>query len=369
MPKSWLIQHPHNGELSGVSTYVESLRSALERRGHTVRVVSSATDSVMSRLRAIVACDVVHLNSSDLLMAAAARLVGRPTVIKYHWPFWLSTFAEYRPLSIWRRLATEIRFIGSTQTGARGRFGIPRALIRLVGRVVTFSIVDVRIACSSFTAKACDLGSRVSFVPNPVSADRPSSHRVERRIAVTRDPEQTVFLFAGRLTRSKGVDTAIRAVATAAQLVPDAPAPTLWVAGDGEERESLEALAESLFPAGVKFLGRVDNAQVKELIRESDALIFPIRWEDPAPYPPLEAALESRVTVGYNKGGISETATEYALLSDADSFDDLVANVVHVMIDREGARSRGRLARERALEVYSEEPAIDALRAAFSAGF
>jgi glycosyltransferase involved in cell wall biosynthesis len=80
-----------------------------------------------------------------------------------------------------------------------------------------------------------------------------------------------VLLVLARLHRSKAIDTLIHAVA-------DLPAVHLWVAGEGELRGELEALAMALGVAErVHFLGwRSDRAA---LLQACDICVFPSRYE------------------------------------------------------------------------------------------
>ena len=81
------------------------------------------------------------------------------------------------------------------------------------------------------------------------------------------------FLYVGRLKRYKGVDVAIRALALARA---QAPGVVLHVAGDGDDRARLEALAERLgVSGGVKFHGRVSEAEKIRLFRSCWANVFP----------------------------------------------------------------------------------------------
>lgn len=82
----------------------------------------------------------------------------------------------------------------------------------------------------------------------------------------------TVLLSTSRLTRQKGVDVAIRALT-------DLPSETvLVVLGEGPERASLEALAESLgLRDRVFLLGRVPD--VAAWLRRASVYVHPARWE------------------------------------------------------------------------------------------
>ena len=87
-----------------------------------------------------------------------------------------------------------------------------------------------------------------------------------------RTPDPT-FLYIGRLRRYKGVEFAIRAVALASQRRPDI---RLEIAGSGEDRARLEALAARLgVSARVLFLGRVSEAEKLKLLRTRWANVFP----------------------------------------------------------------------------------------------
>lgn len=81
------------------------------------------------------------------------------------------------------------------------------------------------------------------------------------------------FLYVGRLKRYKGVEVAIRATAQVRRQRPDV---TLDIAGTGDDRPRLEALARSLGIAdAVRFPGFVSEAKKRELFRAAWANLFP----------------------------------------------------------------------------------------------
>ena len=81
------------------------------------------------------------------------------------------------------------------------------------------------------------------------------------------------FLYLGRLKRYKGVDAALRALALARATRADL---TLDVAGTGDDRPRLEALARELGVAGaVRFHGFVSEEKKRELLRTTWANVFP----------------------------------------------------------------------------------------------
>jgi glycosyltransferase involved in cell wall biosynthesis len=81
------------------------------------------------------------------------------------------------------------------------------------------------------------------------------------------------FLYLGRLRRYKGVETAVRALALARARRPDL---MLDVAGNGDDRPRLEALAAELgISSAVRFHGFVSSQEKLRLLRSTWANIFP----------------------------------------------------------------------------------------------
>lgn len=79
------------------------------------------------------------------------------------------------------------------------------------------------------------------------------------------------FLVVGRLTRLKGIDVALKALAGL-----KAYDWTLDVLGEGHERKELECLAESLgIVERVKFHGDKEREEVEKFMAESSCMLFP----------------------------------------------------------------------------------------------
>ena len=88
-----------------------------------------------------------------------------------------------------------------------------------------------------------------------------------------RRAERPTFLYVGRLKRYKGVEAALRAVAVARRARPDI---SLDIAGQGDDRPRLEALARTLGVAdAVRFLGFVPDEEKRRLLRRAWAVVFP----------------------------------------------------------------------------------------------
>jgi glycosyltransferase involved in cell wall biosynthesis len=110
-------------------------------------------------------------------------------------------------------------------------------------------------------------------------------------------------LLVGRLTREKGGDFLIEAVRLARQRTRRDL--SLLVAGDGPERDRLEALARRR-DAPAQFLGWVDRPRCIELMRQADLLAVPSTWPEPFGLVGVEAGCVGLPAVGYPVGGIPD---------------------------------------------------------------
>jgi glycosyltransferase involved in cell wall biosynthesis len=110
--------------------------------------------------------------------------------------------------------------------------------------------------------------------------DAPAGNRL-----AARDPDQPFrILFTGRLSKVKGVDTLLQAVATL-----DFPL-AVDIVGDGIVREELEQLAHDLgIRSLVRFHGWVSQADIADFYRRADVFVHPARWPEPAGRTIIEA--------------------------------------------------------------------------------
>lgn len=109
----------------------------------------------------------------------------------------------------------------------------------------------------------------VSSIPNGVRLPAQS------RARTVPAPADRFWLFCGRLVRQKGVDLLLEALAS-----PSDDGTRLVIAGEGPEEPTLRAASVRLGVADrVSFLGRLDHAQLLELMGRAYALVLPSRYE------------------------------------------------------------------------------------------
>jgi glycosyltransferase involved in cell wall biosynthesis len=116
---------------------------------------------------------------------------------------------------------------------------------------------------------------------------------------------QPVFAYLGRLKRYKGVHHVVRAFAALAH-----PTAVLEIAGAGDYRLMLERLAASLdLGQRVRFLGRISEAEKRDLLRRAWALVLASPKEGWG-ITNLEAAASGTPVIASNSPGIRESVRD-----------------------------------------------------------
>jgi glycosyltransferase involved in cell wall biosynthesis len=172
-------------------------------------------------------------------------------------------------------------------------------------------------------------------------------------------------MFLGRMTKLKGGDVLIRAVAEAAQR--EGVRIQLTMAGDGPQRAAWELLARELGVA-CRFTGWVDEEGREELLGEASLLAVPSVWPEPFGLVGLEAARAGVPAVAFDVGGIREWLKDgvNGLLADASPPDhrSLAAALVKALSSPEGLGRMAAAARRVASEM-SLQKHLDILEGIF----
>lgn len=161
--------------------------------------------------------------------------------------------------------------------------------------------------------------------------------------ALVGQPTPAKFVFAGRLSAEKGVDTLIQAMGGVDDGV------SLDIAGDGPDRAALERLADRVAPARVTFHGRLDKAGVASLVRGARAMVVPSRWYENQPMTILESFAASTPVIVTSLGGMPELVRDgvEGLVVPPDD-PAALASVLRVLADApQKAQDMGKRARDR----------------------
>jgi len=132
------------------------------------------------------------------------------------------------------------------------------------------------------------------------------------------------LLYVGRLDPRKGVDTAVEALAQ----LPDEATLELIGGWDAREEDRLLELAEGLgVSSRVRFAGHRGRTEIIAAYVRADAVVFPVRWEEPWGLVPLEAMGKGRPVAATGSGGSAEYLRdgENCLLFRAGDPEDLAS--------------------------------------------
>ena len=267
-------------------------------------------------------------------------------VSEFHQSEGLKGFARYLlikiPEMVYYTLFHEAPVIRSSQ----GVFVVSERLSRLIPRWFRTSSSRVHVARNWVDCQ--------HFRP-----DRERRERVRTRLGIPL--ESPVILMASVLTRQKGIQVGLRALAESARVVPNVMA---LVIGDGPYREDLEREASALGLGGrVRFVGEIDNDAAPEYYNAADLFLFPSLRLEGVPYVLLEAMASGLPVVASSSGNLPEVLGDGAcgrLIEPGheQGFATAVAELIQNSVLRERFE---REARQRALAYYSESAVIPSI--------
>ena len=203
-------------------------------------------------------------------LRAARRATSRaiadfaPDVIHVHWWF-------PGGFSVWPRLRGRVPYVMTSHgTDLFLVDGVPAA--RLVAGPIVRNAAQATVISTPLVARAERLGvprADITVIPMPVDA----AVATELEAPFTLRAGGDTLLFVGRLVERKGTAYVIRAVAELAEAGRDV---RLVIVGDGPERATLTALAQSLAVGDrVEFTGALPPAAVRERYRAGGVFVMP----------------------------------------------------------------------------------------------
>ena len=172
-------------------------------------------------------------------------------------------------------------------------------------------------------------------------------------------PAAMTIAFAGRLIAKKGADTLIAAMDL---LKGRYPALHLSLAGEGDERQALEAdAARRGLASRVSFAGRLAHDAIYPFLASAALVAVPSRSE-PFGLVALEAAQAGRAVVASAVDGLPEVVAheETGLLVPPGDAAALASAIASLLDDPKRARSMGEAGRRRAESLYSWDRYVSA---------
>ena len=205
-------------------------------------------------------------------------------------------------------------FLGRPRLGALAErvTGIPARLPDLGAWTACFVSEAVRAHAERRTPWSFDRSDVVHSGIDPAAFPIAASYEPR--------PWRWRLVYAGRVDRDKGIETAVRAAAA----LP--PGTHLDVLGEGDPDEAARLAA---LGGPVQFRGQVDRGELAGAYRDADVVVFPSVWDEPFGLVPVEAMACATPVVATGTGGSAEFLVdgENCLLFPPGDVDGLVAAV------------------------------------------
>jgi glycosyltransferase involved in cell wall biosynthesis len=316
-----LILHSRylSGDASGENRVVEDECRLLQEGGHDVRVwqpsptdahglglLRTSVDAIWSRsatqqvvhLAREHGSDVVHIhNLIPALSPAVIRGVaneGIPVVVTLHNYRYMCLPATFlRNDRVCEDCLGHVPWRGVYHRCYRGSAlasSVMATTFTLHGKIGTFAKVAKFLAVSSFVKeKYIEAG----FPPESIAIKSNFAWPAE-----VREGPGDYFLFAGRLSTEKGVETLIRAW--------DRSLGRLLIVGDGPQAGMLKKADTN----GVEFLGFVKGSEMPGMLRRARALLLPSIWYEAQPRIILEAYAAGVPVIASEIGGLPELVAD-----------------------------------------------------------
>jgi len=371
-------------EITGVGALAYELARALEEDGHEATVltrkpaddpwvVATGGPKLLFPLAAALrflrlarrgGFDLVHVHESDgagvaLLLRLSRsfrrllrRPAGRPRLVA-------TLQVSYRRERLAVRPVKDGDRIVSRPTAAERRFRRLRApLLSFLGRL-TARLADAVVAPSRVTARELeeDYGAEVREV---IHNGVPETTVAEGAAAAAADSDESPrggrILYAGRLRTRKAVAVLIEAFARLRDRFPEAE---LVLAGDGEQREALEARVARLgLDGAVRFPGSVPRNEMFGRYADADVFCLPSIYEG-FPVAILEAMAAGLPVVASAVSGIPEGLEGGGGVVVPAEDSEALADALEKLLADPGERRR---LGEEARRAVAERFAIDRIR-------
>jgi len=196
---------------------------------------------------------------------------------------------------------------------------------------------------------------RVKIVHPPIAGEAISrSNNLE---PVHKKGDEFKLVTLCRLVKGKAIDVVLRAL----RILAERGIPYQYlIAGDGSEKECLEALTDELgLRSRVRFVGYLTGDEKWRILRQSDVFVMPSRveptWVESFGIAFVEAAAFGLPAVGSQAGGIPDAVIdgETGILVPEDSPEDLADALTFLYRNPEKRMEMGRAGMERARTQFS----------------
>ena len=358
------------GDLSGAGEQVLQLAWGLREAGCEVEVLGrdrcgpkvSKTSFPWHARRAVARRitewrpDVVQVHESDggLVIRDLARLKGgtRPLLAALQQVSYVRERRAVRPLVDADRHSVVVARPAVSERVFRSlRTPVHVALGRMSARGADLCLAPSRLTAREierdYGVAGVEVVSNVTGAPLDDPNDRDTGERCGEELA----GQEPFVLAVGRMRIRKGFEILLHALAAVRE---PGHRPRVVIAGDGERRSSLSALARGLrLGTSVRFAGRCSRSELARLRQRATALVVPSTYEG-MPLVILEAMDDSVPVIASAVSGIPEVVVdgETGWLVPPERSSALADALIAATSDAAEARRRGEAGRRRLDQGY-----------------
>jgi len=368
-------EYPPETGFGGIGTYSFYQARALVKLGHQVRVIAGSTrtglhrsehDGVqvtrikregwLSRLLEDVQAREWWWLTNRLAGAANAYGALRHEMEREHFDFveMPECGADGLVVATLLPLPTAIKFHSPARL-IMGMYQVRRADRELTSLVEQMAInqADVLTSCSQFLADEVreKMGVRrpVEVIPNGIDLelfDRDDGIDVREKFGLPTDG--ILIFFANRIEERKGSHLVHEMVFHLLERYQDVHFVMAGEDGFGYmENDILPKIEEKDFSSRFHYLGKLDLAEVRAVLKATSIFLIPSLWEN-CPYSCIEAMAAGRAIVSSDCGGMPELIADEVngLLARNDDSQSFIAALERMIEDPELRRTLGSKARE-----------------------
>lgn len=321
---------PYNITLGGgVKEHVLAVKSELESRGYTVKVITPEPRSANGETAIHEENGIIFMGggaefrsplhtsaqiSASIDPEAIDEMLAREKfdVLHFHEP-WVPMLS--------RQVLSRSKAVNVATFHAKMPENVMSRTFTKVVAPYTKSILKYLHEMTAVSEAAADyvreLTDRpVTIIPNGINLDYFS--KAPGVVKARKDNEGRVVLYVGRLERRKGVNYLLKAFQLLQEKNEDV---SLVLAGDGPDREKLEELAHDLGLRNVQFLGFVSEEEKLRLLHSADLFCAPAIYGESFGIVLLEAMASGLVTVAANNPGYTSVMQGLGALSLVNPHD------------------------------------------------
>lgn len=329
--------------INGVSTSVEGMMRSLEKRGHSVYIISPKYPKYLDKRKKNIRLNSIKVfDDPELRLATFAPEKKLIQVSKIDFDI-IHGFAggPVSALGLGIAKVKHIPFVMTYNTRVnkythyfwRGKIitpGFAKKAVRIFANRCEYVVVpslQIKKELVSFGVR-----KPVAILPNGVRTDlfqKPKPGFLRKKLGINK--KEKVILFVGRLGKEKSVDFLIKVLKRVLQNIPDT---SLIIVGDGPEKKKLIALSERLkINNKVYFTGFIDAKDIPRVYSDADCFVFASQTETQGMV--ILEALASGVPVvvikdnvfdGIVKNGVNGMVVENNQQEFAEKIKEIISN-------------------------------------------